>query len=108
MERVLLNTMDTRGSASTVAYRLHQGLRLPGHKSRMFVRWKHGDDPTVRVCRKPSGRWAGRKYKKQLRLPESDHTPAEQRLLPYELFSDDRSDWMPMPSNKCLKKRTSQ
>lgn len=47
MKVLHLNTHDVLGGAARSAYRLHTGLRRIGVGSRMLVRTKHSDDPTV-------------------------------------------------------------
>jgi glycosyltransferase involved in cell wall biosynthesis len=42
-----ITTYDIVGGAARAAYRLHEGLRVSGVKSRMLVREKHSDDPDV-------------------------------------------------------------
>jgi hypothetical protein len=87
-----LNTFDCTGGAAKAAYRLHRGLLGLGHESRMVVRDKASDDPTVSVFRPPlSGLIRLRRVLKR-------HYLARRRIAitsrpagaPY--FSDDRSE----------------
>src|ERR1700693_1012983 len=48
-----LNTFDCIGGAAKAAYRLHKGLLGLGHQSRMVVRDKASDDPTVTAFNPP-------------------------------------------------------
>ena len=47
MKIVNLSTSDIRGGAFLAAYRLHKGLQSIGMDSKMLVKTKLGDDPTV-------------------------------------------------------------
>ena len=44
---LLLSTSDVQGGAARAAFRLHRGLGVVGVNSRMLVRTKGSDDPTV-------------------------------------------------------------
>lgn len=48
MKIVHINTTDNRGGAAQIAHLLHRGLNMiPGIQSRMLVREKNSDDPTI-------------------------------------------------------------
>lgn len=44
---VHLSTTDVKGGAALAAHRLHQALPERGVESKMFVAWRHSDDPQV-------------------------------------------------------------
>jgi glycosyltransferase involved in cell wall biosynthesis len=87
-----LSTFDCAGGAAKAAYRLHRGLLELGHESRMVVRDKASDDPTVTAFSPPlSGlirlrRVLTRHYLARSRIAITSR-PAS---APY--FSDDRSE----------------
>src|SRR3954471_13148561 len=44
---VHLSTTDVKGGAALAAHRLHQALPERGVESKMFVAWRHSEDPNV-------------------------------------------------------------
>lgn len=62
---VHVSTDDVTGGAARCAYRLHRGLVADGHESRMLVRRKRSDDPTVTRFR--PGRAPGRRLARRWR-----------------------------------------
>jgi glycosyltransferase involved in cell wall biosynthesis len=87
-----LSTFDCTGGAAKAAYRLHRGLLGLGYESRMVVRDKASDDPTVTAFRLPEPGLI------RLRRLLKRHYLAIRRIAitsratgaPY--FSDDRSE----------------
>src|SRR3989338_3402603 len=51
MKILQINTVDTRGGAANVAYRLKNGLNDLGHKADMIVARKYSQDPSVYLLR---------------------------------------------------------
>ena len=88
-----LSTSDIGGGAARAAYRLHSGLGLLGHESRMLVLKKQGDDKSVTKLNWSDDyilRFKRSRLKKKI---ERDFTPYKFTLPPgFEIFSDDRSD----------------
>ena len=87
-----LSTFDCTGGAAKAAYRLHKGLLGLGHESRMVVRDKSSDDPTVTAFRPPlSGLIRLRRVLKRHYLARHRITITS-RLAGAPYFSDDRSE----------------
>ncbi len=87
---------DVNGGAARAANRLHQGLRLLGHDSRMLVAQRLGDDPSV-VSFFPSRRFPDRVARVlRRRRIAADFAPYRAtRPAGFEAFSDDRSEYGP-------------
>lgn len=87
-----LSTFDCTGGAAKAAYRLHKGLLELGHESRMVVRDKASDDPTVTAFSPPLAglirlrRVLKRHYLSRRRIAITSRSAD----APY--FSDDRSE----------------
>ena len=87
-----ISTSDADGGAAIAAYRLHDGLRRVGVRSRMAVGSCRSGDPDVIVydCRQRS--FSGRLHRKlgEVRLAREQRAYSGTRSPTLELFSDDR------------------
>jgi glycosyltransferase involved in cell wall biosynthesis len=87
-----LSTFDCAGGAAKAAYRLHKGLLELGHESRMVVRDKASDDPTVAAFTPPlSGLIRLRRVLKRHYLARR-RIAITSRPAGAAYFSDDRSE----------------
>ena len=92
MQVVHLATHDNYGGAARAAYRLHEGLRLRGHRSSMLVSQRHSDDPDVRTLeysRALPDRIARRLRRERIQRDLARY--AGSRPPAPEYFSDDRA-----------------
>lgn len=70
MNIIHYSTDDITGGAAKAAYRLHTALCDSGNESRMVVRYKKSDDPTVYQTAPPPPRpWASRYERLSRRIP---------------------------------------
>jgi glycosyltransferase involved in cell wall biosynthesis len=94
MNIVHLSTSDVHGGAARSAYRLHKGLQLLGHKSRMQVLTRGSNDSTVEVLNQ--GQHILSRLRRGFRryLISRDFRPYQEgRPAGCEVFSDDRSEY---------------
>jgi glycosyltransferase involved in cell wall biosynthesis len=87
-----LNTFDGPGGAAKAAYRLHQGLRGLGHESRMVVRDKLSEDPTVITFQPPLNPFVRLRRVLTRRELQKRREPISSRPAAAPYFSDDRSE----------------
>lgn len=87
---------DVNGGAARAANRLHQGLRLLGHDSRMLVAQRLSDDRSV-VSFLPSRRFPDRvaRVLRRRRIAADLAPYRATRPAGFEAFSDDRSEYGP-------------
>lgn len=94
MRVVHLSTSDKQGGAARGAYRIHTGLCESGHDSRMLVRYRKSDDPTVKRFEPPMDLL--NRLRRRIRrecIQCAFNRYRESRPEGYELFSDDRSEY---------------
>lgn len=86
-----LSTHDLSGGAARAAYRLHTGLLLAGHESRMLVLEKSSSDPTVLRFGPPRDVRTRLRRGLQRRFLERHGNQVPPRPPGASFFSDDRS-----------------
>lgn len=94
MKILHVNTNDICGGAARAAYRLHTGLGQIGIHSRMLVRNKQGNDPTVSIFH-PTMRPIGRLQRviKRKMIAQRMARYSSVRPAGLELFTDDRCQY---------------